>query len=91
MSVLSCQPTCCSEPFNRQIFILRSPIFYLQQALACETLLQIRNTTTAVVVKVRGELTMQGNPCPIVEQYFALISTFIRAIGFAAVKRIPSR
>ena len=28
----------------------RSPIFYLQQALACEILLQIRNTTTAVVV-----------------------------------------
>ena len=70
---------------------LRSPIFYLQRALACEILLQIRNTTTAVVVQVRGELTMQGNPCPIVEQYFALMSTFIRTIGFAAVKRIPSR
>ena len=91
MSVLSCQPTCCSEPLNRQIFLLRSPIFYLQRALACEILLQIRSTTTAVVVQVRGELTMQGNPCPIVEQYFALMSTFIRTIGFAAVKRIPSR
>jgi len=69
----------------------RTPHRSKKQALACEILLQIRNTTTAVVVQVRGELTMQGNPCPIVKQYFALMSTFIRAIGIAAVKMIPSR
>ena len=74
---------------QQTIFILRSPIFYLQQALARETLLQICNTTTAVVVQVRGELTMQDNPCPIVERRFTFMSLSFAPSAFAAVKRIP--